>query len=155
MTAAKAKKPARKPAKSKAKEASAEALELKHPVPNFLGDAGADLWVRIVTDLSEGWELDARELHYLTEAAKVADDLEALDRSVAEVGRTVKGSRGQPVVNPAIGEARQLRTLQLRLLGSIETSDPLEVVAGAATPEQARKRKAAAAKWARERRRLH
>lgn len=137
-----------------ASEGKSKSPEQCHPVPSFLGEAGADLWVSIVSDLSDGWELDAREVHFLTEAAKVADDLAELDRSVAEDGRTVEGSRGQPVVHPAIGEARQLRTLQLRLLGSLELSDPMEVVAGSSTPEQARKRKAASAKWAREQRKL-
>lgn len=128
--------------------------ELKHPCPEDLGDAGAILWSQIVGDIDENWELDHRELHLLTEACLVADQVVALDAAVAEDGHSVKGSRGQPTAHPALAEARQLRALQLRLLGSLELSDPIESVSGSATPDQARKRRAASAKWARERRKL-
>ena len=127
---------------------------LKHPCPEDLGDAGTILWGQIVGDIADDWELDNRELHLLTEACLVADQVVALDAAVAEDGHSVKGSRGQPTAHPALAEARQLRALQLRLLGSLELSDPIESVAGSATPDQAKKRRAAASKWARERRKL-
>lgn len=153
---------AKKPAVSKAGRKGSgktpakrpKAPELKHPVPAGLGPDGEALWGRIISDLDEGWELDQRELHLLSEACKTADDLAALDAAIARDGRTVEGSRGQPVVHPGIAEVRQLRALQLRLLGALELSDPVDSLKSA-TPEQSRKRQAAAARWAREQRRLN
>lgn len=154
MTATAKKPAASKAAQKKPRKAPAKKLpELKHPIPAGLGPDGEALWGRIISDLDEGWELTERELHLLTEACRTADDLAALDLSIATEGRTVEGSRGQPVVHPAIAEVRQLRALQLRLLGALELADPVESLKSA-TPEQARKRKAASAKWARENRRL-
>jgi hypothetical protein len=94
--------------------------------------------------LGAGWELDARELHLLERACRCADDLAALEAVVDTDGATVKGSRGQTVVHPALSEARQLRLTQARLLGSLELADPAE---RSATPAQARARKAAGARW--------
>jgi phage terminase small subunit len=126
---------------------------LKHPCPDGLGDAGRDLWGSIVSDLPENWELDHRELHLLEEACLVADQVTALDAAVERDGHTVSGSRGQPTAHPALAESRQLRALQLRLLGSLELSDPLEAVSSA-TPAQAKQRRAAKARWERENRRM-
>ena len=126
---------------------------LKHPVPDGLGADGEALWGQIVSGMAEEWNLDQRELHLLTEACRCADDQAALDEAIARDGRTVEGSRGQPVVHPGIAEVRQLRALQLRLLGALELADPTESLKSA-TPEQARKRNAASARWARESRRL-
>lgn len=155
MAATHKKSPAGKAAPKKPRKAPAKKTpELQHPLPAGLGPDGESLWGRIISDLDEGWELTERELHLLTEACRTADDLAALDESIATEGRTVEGSRGQPVVHPAIAEVRQLRALQLRLLGSLELADPVESLRSA-TPEQARKRKAASARWARESRRLN
>lgn len=140
-------------APSKAKK-TPPAEELKHPVPDDLGEAGKDLWVGIVADLEEGWRFDAREIALLAEAGRVADDLAELDAAIDRDGRTVAGSRGQTVIHPGIAEGRQLRALLLRLLSSLEMVDPIAAVRSA-TPEQARKRKAAAARWSRENRRLN
>ncbi len=139
---AKAKKPARK-----------KAPVLKHPVPVGLGADGEALWSRIVADLDDSWELDERELALLEEAAKTADELAVLGEALDREGMTVTGSRGQVVLHPAVGEIRQMRTLLLRLLGALELADPVEALKSA-TPEQARKRRAATSKWAREQRAL-
>lgn len=97
-------------------------------------------------DLSEGWELDARELHLLGRACRCADEVDSLERAMDRDGVTVEGSRGQTVVHPAVGEARQLRLVESRLLGQIEMVDPKAGVRSA-TPASARGRKAAETRW--------
>jgi len=119
-----------------------------HPLPPAGLDApGRTLWSAILSDLEADWQLDARELAALTEAAIVADRIAALDAAVESDGAMVRGSRGQAVVHPAVGEARQLRLAQLRLLGSIEMVDPTSALKSA-TPAQRRARSAAQARWA-------
>lgn len=125
---------------------------LRHPVPPGLGKAGTALWTRIVADLDESWRFDERELALLEEAGRTADDIAALDKSIADDGRTVTGSRGQIVLHPGISEVRQLRALQLRLLSALELTDPADKAASG-TPHQARARRAAEARWNRDKRR--
>lgn len=115
--------------------------------PKALGAAGKRLWRSILADLSDGWELDARELHLLRRACRCADELDKLEAVVDREGPTVDGSRGQVTVHPALSEARQLRLVQLRLLAEIELADP-KAAGQSATPAQARARKAAESRWA-------
>jgi hypothetical protein len=91
--------------------------------PEGLRDAGKALRTEILNDVADGWTLDARELHLLRRACRCADELVELERVVDEEGVVVRGSRGQATAHPALGEAHQLRLLQLRLLGSIELPD--------------------------------
>jgi hypothetical protein len=56
-------------------------------------------------------------------AAHQADDLAALEAAIAEHGTMTSGSRGQVVVNPAIGEARQARLTISRLIGLLGLPD--------------------------------
>lgn len=70
--------------------------------PGDLKAAGKALWKSILADLSEGWELDARELHFLARACRCADELAALEKAVDRDGFTVEGSRGQTTVHPAL-----------------------------------------------------
>ncbi|MDX6583005.1 MAG: hypothetical protein QOI10_2189 [Solirubrobacterales bacterium] len=120
-----------------------------HP-PRGLGDAGKQLWTVIIGDIAEGWELDARELVLLERACRTADELAELEAIVDREGFTTTGSKGQTVVHPAVSEARQLRLVQLRLLGQLELADPL-TSRRAATPAAARARRAAQARWRTER----
>lgn len=115
--------------------------------PRGLGVAGTDLWTAIVEDLADDWTLDARERQFLERACRCADELLALQDAVDRDGVTVVGSRGQVVTHPALSEARQLRLVLLRLLSALEMTDPLRSQR-AATPAQARARKAAEARWA-------
>lgn len=120
--------------------------ERRPAAPKGLDTAGKALWRSIHADLDRSWELDARELHLLARAARCADELADLDAAVDRDGVTAVGSRGQPVVHPALAEARQLRLVQLRLLGAIEMADPQAAIRSA-TPRQAQARKAAQARW--------
>jgi hypothetical protein len=119
--------------------------------PSDLKTAGKKLWKSILDDLDPSWELDVRELHLLRQAARVEDQLVLLERAVDKGGPTVSGSAGQLIVHPAISEARQLRITQLRLLSAIETRNPES--AKSSTPKQAQARRAAEARWRRDRRR--
>ncbi len=116
--------------------------------PKGLKAPGRALWKSILRDLDAGWALDARELYLLERAARCADELADLEAVVDSDGPTVPGSRGQPIVHPALSEARQLRLVQLRLLSPIEMADP----AGdqTPTPASARARRAARQRWSHE-----
>jgi hypothetical protein len=117
-------------------------------VPAGLGAAGKALWKSILSDLDEGWELENRELHFLRRAARCEDELVALEKIVDRDGETTEGSRGQTIVHPALGEGRQLRLVQLRLLSALELQDPASARTGA-TPASKLARRAAESRWGR------
>jgi hypothetical protein len=96
----------------------------KRTVPADLKPAGKRLWKAITGDVQEGWSLDAKDYTAITEAARIADQLAALEKDVKRDGHTVLGSTGQPRVHPAIGEMRQLRETQHRLLRTVELEAP-------------------------------
>jgi hypothetical protein len=113
------------------------------------GDAGQALWDRVVSGLPEGFALTESEEAILALAARQADDLGSLEETIARHGTMTTGSKGQPVLNPAFAEARQARLAIGRLLGQI----PEVVDDGAETSTAAKEkaRKAAQARWRRER----
>ena len=112
--------------------------------PNGLGNRGRALWRSIVKGLPDGWELDEREVALLTLAARQTDDVAKLETAIKREGLMVAGSAGQPVLNPAVAEARQGRLALGRLLGQIELPDE----EGKARGEASRRgQKAARARW--------
>lgn len=113
--------------------------------PDGLGNAGRALWRQIAGSLPDGWELDDRERALLALAARQRDDLSSLEGAIKKSGPMVIGSTGQPVVNPAITEARQARLAIARILGSLALPDEDEVPRDNASQ---RGQKAAAARWA-------
>jgi hypothetical protein len=52
-----------------------------------------------------------------------ADALDSLESEISETGTMVTGSAGQPVLHPAVAEARQARLAISRLLGSLSLPD--------------------------------
>lgn len=92
--------------------------------PKTLAAAGKALWKSIISELEDGWQLDARELELLERACRCADELAVLEKVIDADGPTTKGSRGQTVVHPALGECRQLRLSIERLLRPLELADP-------------------------------
>lgn len=112
--------------------------------PDSLGGAGKRLWKSVAGDLPKGWELDQREVAVLTLAARQMDDLARLDRIIAKQGAMAMGSTGQPVVHPAISEARQARLAIGKLLGQLALPDGDEEPA---TEASRRGRRAAQARW--------
>src|SRR4051794_9342986 len=114
--------------------------------PKGLGAVGKALWKSVLEDLPDGWDLDHRELQILSLAARQADDLERLEKAIKKDGTMTVGSTGQPILHPAIPEARQARQSIGRLLGALALPDEDEEPATAASH---RARAAARTRWAR------
>ncbi|BDZ60858.1 hypothetical protein Lsed01_00176 [Demequina sediminis] len=110
--------------------------------PDGLGSRGARFW----TATLEAYELSDSETPLLLEACRTLDNLDALAQAVADHGAMTVGSMGQPVVNPALTEARGQRIVLHRLLAALALPDE----DGEAIPTGAQQRgKASAAKrWA-------
>jgi phage terminase small subunit len=96
---------------------------MANSTPKGLGNAGRALWRQIAGGMAEGWELDERELALLTLACRQRDDLSRLETVIGKEGVMATGSTGQPVVHPAVLEARQARLAINRLLGALELPD--------------------------------
>jgi phage terminase small subunit len=115
--------------------------------PTGLGTAGRALWRKLHAELPTGAEFDEREVELLTQAAHQRDDIGALERAVKKHGHTVRGSTGQPRVNPAVAELRQARLALRRLLDGIELEPPDAV----RQMQSQRARQAVGARWAKHR----
>ena len=79
-----------------------------------------DLIEAIRTGLPPGVELDEREEALLSLASRQLRDVELAEADVEGRGYLVEGSRGQLVINPSLGEARQGRIVLGRLLGQLD-----------------------------------
>jgi hypothetical protein len=106
--------------------------------------AGTKLRESIAKALPNGWAFDEREDAILDLAAAQADDLAKVEKAIKDKGTMVKGSAGQPVLNPAITEARQSRLTISRLLGELQLPDEASEPRTAAGK---RGQKAARARW--------
>jgi hypothetical protein len=105
--------------------------------PKGIGPAGRELW----TDIVGRFELESHELLLLKEAARCADDLDDLAATVAAEGRTTADGK----IHPALTEARQLRIVLPRLIGSLRIPAADDV--GAPSPiEQRRPQRRGAAR---------
>lgn len=107
--------------------------------PAFLGDAGREVWARIVGSLADDFELDERDLITLTDAARIADTIAELDSSIRERGAVLDTGK----VNPAVVELRQQQVALMRLLASVKVDDSRRAM----TPTQRRASEAAAVRW--------
>jgi P27 family predicted phage terminase small subunit len=87
--------------------------------PASLGASGRALWRRVIGDIAQGWELDQRDLANLASACAATDRVTELEEYVRSEGLAVRGSKGQPVLNPAIPEIRQSRALVAMLLSKV------------------------------------
>lgn len=117
-------------------------------IPAKLGAAGRTVWQRILADLGEDWELDARELLILESACRQADLNRRLEDAIAKDGVRVMGSQGQPRMNQMATELRQGRVAFEKLLASLalpgDEGNPT-------TASQKRAQTAALARWGRRR----
>lgn len=111
--------------------------------PPGLGPRGGRFWRDTVAD----FELSGAELQLLHEACRTLDDLDRLSGMVEKYGPTVLGSQGQPVVNPALTEARGQRLALHRLVAALALPDDDGKTTPTAVSTAARK--AAQARWAR------
>lgn len=71
----------------------------------------------------EAYELSDGELSILLEACRTLDDLDRLAEAITKHGAMTIGSQGQPVVNPALTEARGQRAVLHRLLAALALPD--------------------------------
>jgi hypothetical protein len=113
--------------------------------PAGLGARGRRFWRDTVGD----FDLSDAELAVLVEACRTLDDLDRLADVVAALGPMVTGSAGQPVVNPALTEARGQRAILHRLVSALQLPDPENKPMP--TAASTRGHKAAAARWQRKR----
>lgn len=88
--------------------------------PTGLQPAGRALWKRVTGDVAANWQLDAKDLAALESACRATDRAGQLEHQVEDDGVMVDGSKGQPIVHPAIAEARLQRQLAAQLLARIE-----------------------------------
>jgi hypothetical protein len=109
--------------------------------PAGLGARGKRYW----STIQGAFELSDSEQEVLLEVCRTLDSLDALDAAVTEQGAVVRGSAGQPVVNPAITEARGMRALLHRLMAAMALPD--EDGATMPTGHSQRGKAANAARW--------
>ena len=91
--------------------------------PAELAAAGAELWRNVRRD----FDLRPDEIEYLLNACRTLDELKRIEQQLANEAIFSKGSRGQRVANPLLGEARAHRrefTAQMKALGLRDAADP-------------------------------
>lgn len=112
------------------------------PAPDGLAGAGTALWSAVVSKYS----LRVDELAILEAACKTADKVSLLEAAWIELGRPymTRGSMGQDVIHPLIGEQRTQNSALSALLGKLKLPDD----SNTAAPNQARD--AAQSRWAAE-----
>ena len=101
--------------------------------PGGLGDAGRVLW----RDVCARYELDPAELLTLRELCRTADELDRLAAMMADHDPVVKGSRGQPVASPLMGEIRRHRVTFERLARALALPVAGEEVGSVRSPGRA------------------
>ncbi|WP_295646107.1 hypothetical protein [uncultured Corynebacterium sp.] len=92
-------------------------MGVSHNPPEGLGDAGLGLWNSITATFN--FTDEPGKLALLERAARVADQIDKLEREVAVVPMTAKGSMGQLVIHPFIAEVRAQTTVLNSLLKSL------------------------------------
>ena len=108
--------------------------------PASLLPAGEALW----RDVVKSYDLRVDELAVLESACKTADMIATLDREWDALGKPflTRGSMGQDVIHPLIGERRAQQSQLAALLGKLKLPDD---VSGAVGTNPARA--AAASRW--------
>lgn len=114
--------------------------------PSTLSAAGKALWKSVTSK----YVLRPDEAAILEDACAAADVIAALDAAWDEDGRpmTTKGSMGQLVIHPLIGEIRQQRAFRDQALARLKFSDD-EAPAAGVDDVTSKARKAAVARWSR------
>lgn len=89
--------------------------------PSELSTAGRALW----NSIAGKYELRPDEISTLLGAARAADMIAALRKSWVESGRPMltKGSMGQDVIHPLIGELRSQESQKAALLARLKLPD--------------------------------
>ena len=87
--------------------------------PASLGKTGRKAWRELTTN----YDLEPHERRLVEEACGMLDRAAQLDEQVVADGVTVSGSKGQPVLHPAIPEARQHRQAYSRMISQLSFPD--------------------------------
>lgn len=101
------------------------------PLPREkLGARGSAFW----NDVAGEWELRPDELEILGAACRTLDLIQSMEQELEGQPRTVRGSQGQPVINPLVSELRFYRQslashLRALRIPDDDESDAAEVIA--------------------------
>lgn len=108
--------------------------------PTTLDEAGKSLW----SDVVAKYDLRVDELAVLEAACKTADMIATLDKEWDALGKPflTRGSMGQDVIHPLIGERRAQQSAQAALFRQLKLPD--DATSGAANQQ----RSAAQSRWA-------
>lgn len=111
--------------------------------PKTLGKAGSALWRSVASK----YELRPDEYAVLEQAAATADTIAELEDAREVAGRPLmtKGSMGQEVIHPFIGEIRAQRSQLATLMSRLKLPDEATVPQDASSAA----RRAAATRWSR------
>lgn len=115
----------------------------KPTAPKTLGTTGRGVWNRITSK----YELRADELYLLEDACATSDIIAELSEAWAKLGRplTTKGSMGQQVIHPLIGEIRAQRAARNTMWRQLKLPDDLVETGG---PKVNPQREGGQARWA-------
>ncbi len=94
--------------------------------PRGLNAAGSRLWETV----NDTFDMDdePHKVEILTHACRVSDTIATLERAAAKQPLTVRGSAGQQVIQPLIGEARAQRALLNQLIARLALPDSEEEI---------------------------
>ena len=108
--------------------------------PVMLNAAGKALWSSVVAK----YDLRVDDLAVLESACKTSDMIATLDKAWDELGQPflTRGSMGQDVIHPLIGERRAQASALARLLAQLKLPDEMSGAVGT-NPARA----AAATRW--------
>lgn len=109
--------------------------------PSGLGPGGRALWKRI----SAAYDMREDELATLQDACQITDMVQSLEKAWKDEGRpkTARGSTGQLIIHPLIGEIRAQRMARNALFRQLKLPDDSSDGA-----ESNQHRAAAQSKWA-------
>ena len=116
--------------------------------PAGLGSAGRGLWHRMHAALADHMRFSVHEVELLGRACRITDREAKLRELLERDGLLSEGSKGQPVLHPALQELRAMEAQVLSLLGRVSVEDT-----GGSTikPTARRAAVAARARWDHER----
>lgn len=109
--------------------------------PTGLQARGRQFWSSTVA----AYELTDSETALLHETCRTMDNLDSLAHAITTDGTMTTGSAGQPVMHPALTEARGQRAILHRLLAALALPDDDGKTITTATTTRAKT--AAAARW--------